>query len=508
MLEWILVLLYVTFALAATAAGWSLAARHSSGVGRRVLIVLVALALLVPTLDFAWMGLSMHFGVGIGHAPWLLAIVALVAHGGGLLALRRRANAAAGWPLATLCTLAGVSLALDATVLWNLDLRARLQVSELRFEAGRMAYELLREEVDGAENAAPVYTRVGAALFDGEDSVSLTTWSNPMMAGERYDAQDPELLAALARCAPGLAEVRAASRLPLCRFGAGPMNLWAPDAEAPWNDGHVLHVIGLSQGLGLEGSSRARGGDLDGALENVEALLAMSEQVLQTPLLFHLIIAGLQRSLASRLLAEVLSAPGLRAEQLERLTAALPPAVMPRAGDALAMEQAWGLSVLGQFSEAGFGELGEFELPGYSPTQKAVMSAFFVTPEIAGYRAAMAEQIALASGSLAELQAENARPDAELRELAARRGLMAVLVVGKFARVLIGVQRADAQVELARAALAAAAVQLESGAYPASPGELGLQGVRIELDGSVLTLTDSDPAWGGDAPSLRIGAVR
>jgi hypothetical protein len=311
------------------------------------------------------------------------------------------------------------------------------------------------------------------------------------------------LLGIVERCAPGLVEVRAASQLKECEFKDDLLEL-----SSAGSNSRVIDMVRLGQALALEGCLRVGRHDLEGALDDAQALFAMSDHLAGTPLILYVMVAHAVRSLGYEVLARLSAAPELSPEHLDRALAVLPRPLMESLPDALAMEEAWGLEALGRWGAPDASWFGGTWVAGYDSLHRSLYRAFFLDDDALGFRTGMAEVRLLAASSLAQQKEAAARFEEERLGEIAPRGLMAPLLAGPHVARLIAVRSSDAKLTLVQLALRAAAWRLERGAWPTSSKELGVSGVRFVLDEQGLTLTDSDPAWGADAPTLHIAALR
>lgn len=482
-------MLHLAFSLLTAAAGLGLAARRN-GAGARALVALPAtLPLLALNGYLAWLALGLRFGHGVLHAPWQAATLVLGLHAlfAALLARRAlRGGSGASWPVGALALAAAVALALDLATFWNLELRARLQVAELSIEAGRITFREGPAAVSEADNAAPVYSRVGEELFGGEDHVNLRPWSQGTDGMPAIDPDDPELLAALGRCAAGLAEVRDASTRAHCRhedLDRGDEN-WVTIPD-------VFPMLHLSTALQLEARVRAARGDLPGALEDLEAAFALGSHASETPVLSSTMVASVARSSAVSALAEVLSSDALEAAHLEGFAPRLEPALAALMPRVITMETAFGLGAAGLVADWEVGILFDGVIDG-GGLRAALYKVFLLEEDVRGYRESMRESIELSKAPPSEVA--RAAADGERRLRLRRRGVLSMMMMSDPARYVLEAHRSDARLRLVPAALAAARLRLERGSYPTGPDELGSAGtgIGVEGDGASVRLTVLD----------------
>jgi hypothetical protein len=291
--------------------------------------------------------------------------------------------------------------------------------------------------------------------------------------------------------APALERVRAGARLEACWFEPEPQ---FPGADELVGVPRILPLLQLAQALALQARARVADGDLSAALEDVEGLLAMSDHLVQTPVLIGLLGACAVRDLGARTLAHALAAEGLPSSTLQGFELRPGPDLAALTPRALAMEEAYGLSMVGLLARGEVGLVGD----GWQPLSRlnaALYKIFLLEEDVAGYRLSARELQELARAPLAEVLSA---PEPDAREIRGR-GLLATLLITNVRRMVLTAHRTDARVELARLALAAARFRLEHGAYPTSLDALGVEapGVVLEGDGSWvrfvrLDLSDDD----------------
>jgi hypothetical protein len=224
---------------------------------------------------------------------------------------------------------------------------------------------------------------------------------------------------------------------------------------------------------------------VDGAIDDVEALLRLSDQAAASPLFLDYMAALICRQHALELLEQVL--PRADASQCARLRPLLPGPLAARAARALDMETAWFLSNAGGGAQPG--DIGV----GFPWSPSRLMSGAYLIfrfeRDVAGYRAAMGECRALSVGPLEELQTYLRRSEADLNERRLARGPIAAYLVSNLGRRLLQVRRVDASFELVGRALDALGFDREA---------------AMRQD----TWTDEDPAWGDDPPVFSLYGQR
>ncbi len=494
---WVLHLSFCLLLLAAALA-WG---QGRSAVARRTALTLAVLPLLALNAWIAWRALWLRFGFEMAHAPWLGTTGLLGVHlvGVGVLLVRSRPRpGAAPWPRGVLTLCALVALALDVTTLWNLELAARLRASDLRLEAGRIAWRESPPRPRPEENAASIYLDVAGAM-EGERGVDLSPWTSALQDEAALDADDPELRAALARLGPGLARVREAARLPACWLEPAPEPDGAEDLlRAP----RIFPLLALANALALEARVRAADGEMKGALEDVTTLLALADHIAQTPILISVMLAGATRSLAVRALVHVLASDGLEASALEGLELGGESPLVLQLPRALTMESAWGLGAIGLLARTDWVLDQESGWAPWSRLDATLFRILMLDSDVRGYRQSLAELQAQVRLPLTE-QLTIPEPNAVLLQ---SRGLLTAMMIPNLRSLTVGLHRFDVEVELARLALAAARYRLAHGRYPTSLDQLGVDapGVELEGDGNWVRILRPDVADGDGPLGLRL----
>jgi len=481
MMQVLLVAAWVASALAAfgAALAWS-AARGRDGVSR-------AVAWLVAVLGFAplaWVaGHWFHLRWTLGDYDALVGLggVGLAVHAIGLAALLRAARRS-GWGTAPVPWIGAalVGAALSLLLFGQLDLRGRLLAAQLRLEGGELARELLAPPARPEEDAWPLYVELQAELAE---VVAGRAWSadvRHLRSGDAIDLADPALVERLEAAAPILDRARAASLLAACDFAgrrSGGRDHWSESEGSP------ITALALGGGWLLEGLAAAASDRTELALEDVAALLRLSEQAAASPLLIDLMTGYALRRDALQVLAA--AAAEASDEQLAQLRDAWPGGLVPRAVDAMDMELAWSLSTFGLLGE-GYTMADE---PGHwsSEVDTSLYLAFRFGRDVAGYRAVMAACRELCAGTLADVARE--RESGALARSAREQGVLAMIAVPNVSNQLWGLHQLDARMQLAAQALAA----LESDREAAL--------VRG-------TWTADDPAWGDDPPVFELAGPR
>ncbi|MBK7878584.1 MAG: hypothetical protein IPJ77_23245 [Planctomycetes bacterium] len=488
------VVLQLAVSLLAAAAAFARAARAASKAGRIAWIALGTVPFFLSNALVAWSGIALRFEHGLGNAPWGAGVVLFVAYVLGVVWIGARSRAAA-WSALPLLFAFVASVAVEASVLWNLQLQGRLRASALALEAGRIAYRESPGAVLAHENAAPVYEQVSSVL-EPEEGPSVSDWFGPSPSEDLVDTSDPALLAAVASWGPALESARAATRLPHCQFAS-------PGAEEIVPPPRVVPILHVARGFALEARVRASKGDVRGGLEDVRAIFAIAHQLLDAPVFLAVAMASAMRDLAVDTLARVLASERVTAEDLAAFEFDAPPLSGGYVERGLRLEQAFGLGMVGLFAHEGGAapsDLGMFTEP-----VSVLYTALMLEDDVRGYRELMDEFEKLASLPVAELARQLERNPQERRTAVRARGLLATLLVPNVEDKLMTFHRADAHVRLARIAVQAARARATSGSWPKSAAELGVTDgvIVVEGDGTFLLLRDTTPGF-TPAPELRV----
>ncbi|MCY3001236.1 MAG: hypothetical protein NTV21_05475 [Planctomycetota bacterium] len=493
----------LTFSVLLAGAGTALLAPAERMRGAKALAALSILPLLALHAVLAWQAAVLRVEDGVLHAPWRFSASLFALHlvaGVGLFGWARTGRTLLGWSGGRLALGALVAAAFSFTTLRVLNLEASLSLAGLRSEAGQTAYELAPPISDPALDAGPIYERANKELFEGDDWLDLSDFT-ALIAGKA--PLEPELAsvrAALERAAPWMDSVRNATRLPHCRStptGADEL------VRVP----RILSWIGLTRLLCLEARVRAASGDVEGAVEDCEAALRLSEQLAGMPTLISLAGGSVARAEVLPTLLHVVSLDGIRAEHLARLDAQLSRPFARLAHDALRMEEAFGLALIGSSIADGTSEFVGFSEGRAGWLTPPLYAPFLLKDDVRGYRELM-QELLLESRMSFEQLAELAQDDSSMAARARAHGTIAAIAAPNLRRVLLQVQRNDALVRLARLALQSSRERLATGSFPTTTGKWseGPDEVRVEGDGSSIRIFRADPSESGKSLEVSLPA--
>lgn len=480
-----------TFSVLLAAAGVAGLASNPRSRRAQAVAALAILPLLTLHGVLAWQAAVLRVEHGVLHAPWRFAVSLFTLHlvaSIGLFFWARTGGALFGWSRGRLAFGAFIAAAFSVTTLRMLDLEARLSLAGLRSEAGRIAFELVPAAPDAALDAAPIYERAGAELFEGEHALDLTDVA-AMLSGEvAFDAENFEVQKALERGRPRLDEVRVASRLPYCRgIPKDPDEVVTVPRVAPW--------FGLNRLLCLDARMRAAQGDVAGAIDDCEAAERMSVQLARMPALISLLAGSAVRTETLPTLLHVASLEGIRDEDLVRLDACLEASLAALCPGAIRMDEAYVLAMLG--SAIAEGRTSSIGLPDGLPSwlTPPLYGPFLLREDLDGYRKVM--QAARAESELSFEELARLSEDGDTAAAEARsHGVLASYAAPNVRRVVLQVQQNDARVRLARLALRAERERRTAGSYPTQTGawSVGPDEVRVEGDGRSLRILRENPS--------------
>ncbi len=266
-------------------------------------------------------------------------------------------------------------------------------------------------------------------------------------------------------------------------------------------------MISLGRGLVLDARLRTADGDLTGALADVQAGLRLSAHLEETRLMITGLAANLAREQALSVLPRILAAPALRAEDLAKIT--FPPATSLSDGfrNGTALEESYMLSYLARALARDPNVLESLSSQGIERLLRPgrdLALRFYFDDQLAGYRRVMARCAEAGELSPAQFAASSETESASRSANLYKDGLFAPYLAPKLTSIWIPLRRGACELELARAALAAASFRLEHGHYPAKVEELPAlpDSLRWEGDGTFARFVALDPLLEKDPPSL------
>jgi hypothetical protein len=301
-----------------------------------------ALWMPIPVVFLLWYALLIYlateltfFGHNVLPANWFGAVVALAASFlVGIVWLRRRGlrriddetklPMSATWPRGKLTIALGVAVALHLMTYWNLDLAVRQQAENLRSEAAALALSVAPPRIADSDNAAILYEQTYEALrplapFDQPSP--LDEFGDP--TEPKFDSKNAALRKLLKDYSAVLRLLREAAQKPNCYFEhdyAWPtLTTLLPEAQ---------YLGKAATLLALDARVNAADGNVRAAVDDINAMFAMSRHVRTAPILVcvllsfaieHKATATFQNVLLSSKLSEddlrLLQLPLLRSHQ-------------------------------------------------------------------------------------------------------------------------------------------------------------------------------------------------
>ena len=400
---------------------------------------------------------------------------------------------AAGWPRGKLATAFGAAFALYCMTFWNLDLAARQQLAAVRVEAGALVLSAAPARVPDRDNAALVYDQAydairGRSLADHlrgeawrkEWEEKATTWAT---SGKfDFDLHDPELRPFLARLSPALALVRRAANMPGCVFehdyGRPSMSMALP--ETNW-------LYDAARLMTLDAICSASDGKHARAIEDINALFLMSEQMAGDPFVVTALVAMSIDKMAIEAIQIVVTVAHLPANDLAKVS--IPDSVSYRGilRRGLRYEEALRLAT---FDDVGTGRIDLADIV-IGPLQNEdpkwfvrwafshgfvrsllspIYRVFILSDDLAAHRRFTTETEQAAQLPYQQSRERSLNMDRQLR--AEPGGILTAALVPSLGSIIEAAVKADARRDAARLGLALYAYRARNGMFPANLDEL------------------------------------
>ena len=489
--------LATAFLLIAALTAWS--AQASGRLGQRfgplVGAALIALGAGAMTCGIGFI----RFANGV-ELPWFYyAFAWTLSFGVGSILLMRsgfvrgatEAPRARSWPLARLALALGALVLITWTTFTNMDLAIRMQLGEVRSEAGAKILAVMPPRVPDRDNAALLYREAFAGLMPQDQAVrrwkeKAQAWMEHDVA--RFDARDPELRDYLGSQARSLALVRAAAAMPACWFEHDYFH--GADMILP----EIYHLRQCATLLGLHALHQAAQGDSRAALDDVAAMFGVARHI-DDPLLISMVSAISVEKAASAVLSHVLRTALPKPEDLRRVVLDEKVSYQRYFHRACQMEESGlGLSCYtlldGSSDRHSFWIRESFDPFGLAIAESSFYRVFFLQSDLAGYRRMMKQAQLLAQRPYYEVA-----PNWEVWDrtiLTQGPGIIARLIIPTAQRCAPLAAEGDAAHQLARLALATTEYRLKHGKYPDTLEALAPQHLaaipRDPFDGQPLRL--------------------
>jgi hypothetical protein len=342
--------------------------------------------------------------------------------------------AAIVWPRTKLAIATAAAFLLCAMTLWNMTLAAQNKFAAARAEAGALALSVAGSHPPDSQNAALVYEKAFKFMADGAGVPEPSD-----------DADEDEVRTYLEKRETALRLLRQAASLPDCRF----MYADAIPEPAP-----LMHTLAAMRSgarlLALDARFQAAQGRADTALADVSALFGLSRH------------AGGRPLLTQALVAMAIGAHGHLT--LQTVLAECDPSEEDLAGLIDEVYSYWRLYRRSMRMEQAF------SLSQFATELESIRGAFFILPELSGYRSMMAELDGVLA--LPYREAREAMGLLETQALAGRWGILQELLYPALGRAAVASVRAEARRRLDNLAVAATAHRIRHGKFPATPGDL------------------------------------
>jgi hypothetical protein len=386
---------------------------------------------------------------------------------------------AARWPLVGLAALFLLAKAVAAGTVLFIDNAVSAQAPYLRLEAAQLMQANLPPAVADADNAAALYERA-FRVIDAE--VARADESSPLKSGDPVDVRSQAVTDLLSRTREPLDVLRRAAGRDACVFQRNwtrpSIDMLLPELQSLRQAGRLLAIAARRE---------AADGDAAAAIRDIVRIQRMGRHAASEPILISALVGIALDRIALATLADVL--PQLR-------KADLPVLDMPEVADLVGStpslakhfygEEAFGLSV---FADLADGRMDVRSLepvlasgpaePAASPLAKLLFAplsslfrSFFVTDDIAAYRAIMKRYQALVASPPAWHDLKKRSEEIEKDLTAANRGLITSLMTPALTSVLRSRVQSIAQHEAAAALVAATRQRLASGSLPATLADL------------------------------------
>ncbi|MCP4379149.1 MAG: hypothetical protein GY794_23630 [bacterium] len=355
-----------------------------------VIEVLTPLACWVGVTSMAiWM--HMVAGVGSSAMPWFLGTLTVMFIVVATIILYRgtKGRRAATWPAWKLHMIFGATCVLSLITFWNLDLNAQNQISRLRARSASIIIATFPPRIPDGQNAALVYEQAFKSLGMMTEG-NIIEWAGPVCIwldlpqGEQSTTHPSyaKVRKILKTNAQGLNQLRRAAAMKQCCF----VSYWNSENLANTLLTQISSVRTASELLAADARVRAGGGDLAGAIADLNALFAISEHVTREPTVLTALTAiAIERRVVETI--EIVLAAG-DATASELLALKIDPLFSHgrMVGSALRGEEALGLSVFASLDNP-----ENCEIPSrYAPEiMMPLYRVFLMNDDVRGYKRAV-----------------------------------------------------------------------------------------------------------------------
>ena len=457
-------------------------------VSRSAGVLAILLPLAAYALALASIGWLIEQGVLIGiYDPLLLSAIFYVIGGVWMLSrgLQREPASsvsirAGHWPAARLAAAFAVVLALHAMTFWSLDAAVKQRLMAVHAESGSIALSLAHPRVADSENAALVYQHV----FEAWDTPGRPAiWDEAIAARQvaaakegDFDYASAELSEFLVQHAGELAVIRKAAALPECRFERDYGRLGF-DLSLP----EQIHLRQAAELLVIDARHSAAAGDMRAAMENINAIFAVSRHSASEPLLISTLASTAIDRMGIQTLEAVLRSAPITEEDLAILDLDESLSYRRLAARSFRMEEAAGLSLFctlesGPFDPMYF-ERSELEGIVEASGIVSVYRVLHLTEDLASYREHF--HVIHAASANPYYLTRNRWMDVKGSSKSKGVGALTSLILPNPTTIFERVQRAEAMHRVAVLGIATYRYQAKYGRLPAALSDLTAEFVHI-----------------------------
>jgi len=435
-----------------------------------------------PSLFFPLLALTVAYMVGI---TWL--------HRSGRRAAAGADGrpASASWPAGRLAVATGVAAVLGVMTFSNADLAARQQLAVLRAEAGAMATSVAPTKPPDRDNAALTYGQAFEAIGPRDQMPEAwdERWRDYLDGDAAFDANDVELRRFLDRHEPTLAMLRRAAGKAGCHFEHDYQNI-------SWD--MVIDEFGNMRRAGklvaLHARSRLAGGDVVGAMEDVDTMFAMADHIGSGSMLIGVLMAYVIDYYAFGTLELAVAGGKVTAEAAASVRIDSTVSYRRMLERAYRMEEAARLATFCMMDGREAGSAPEPTGLGLPRDALALYRVFLLSEDLASHYRLSAEGRRLAA--MPYHKARDGFDWSEEQLAGGPMGLLTRMLFPALSAVSERGARGDAHRGLIRLALAAVRYRAKHGRFPAEPAELAPEFIlaipRDPYDGKVMRLKRTD----------------
>ncbi len=358
---------------------------------------------------------------------------------------------AVSWPLARIATAWLVVISLMAMTLWNLDLRAQVEIQALRAEAGAMALSVAPPAIPDSANAAILYEKTRERF-----EAATTAADKDVDYRDETKVNSAQGAAYLQRQEKTLQVLRQAADMPECRLD---YDYDKPDVGAVLTLSKPFRTWSIL--LSVAATSEAASGKVELAMADCRRIYATGNHLNAPPILISGLTTLAIDALATNTVARVLPAVTSK-EQLDSFTPPEPPALSRAFARMLRGEEAFGLAM---FADLGSGQ-GQYARTLRSGAGGALWFAW-LRDDVGIYREYMQRQRDIAQQPYYQTADARKKIEEELRP-GKRRGVMSAIVMPSILKSIESLAKTQVLRASVGVACAATRYRLDHGQYPAT----------------------------------------